>query len=112
MSLADSEAEERNDDLTVIVPTWNSATRLERALDTVKRNLRPGKVVIVDRESEDTTRQIAERQGAEVLTDTVSLGSARMKGVRASGSEWVCFVDDDISIPEGFPWTHRENGGR
>jgi glycosyltransferase involved in cell wall biosynthesis len=103
MSSASSEADERNDDLTVIVPTWNSATRLQRTLDTVERNLRPGKVVIIDRDSEDSTRQIAERQGAEVLTDTVSLGSARMKGVRASGSEWVCFVDDDISIPEGFP---------
>lgn len=102
MNRVSSEAEERND-LTVIVPTWNSASRLERALDTVNRNLRPGKVFIIDRESEDSTRQIAERQGAEVLTDTVSLGSARMKGVRASGSEWVCFVDDDISIPEGFP---------
>jgi glycosyltransferase involved in cell wall biosynthesis len=102
MSGAGSEAKERNDDLTVIVPTWNSATRLERALDTVERNLRPGKVVIVDRESEDSTRQIAERQGAEVLTDIVSLGSARMKGVRASDSEWVCFVDDDIGIPEEF----------
>jgi glycosyltransferase involved in cell wall biosynthesis len=97
-----SEANDLNDELTVIVPTWNSATRLDRALESVKRNLRPGKVVIIDRESEDETRQIAERHNAEVLTDTVSLGSARMKGVRACGSEWVCFVDDDISIPEDF----------
>ncbi len=102
MSGANSDAEERNDDLTVIVPTWNSATRLERALDSVERNLRPEKVVIIDRDSEDSTTQIAQRHGAEVLTDTTSLGSARMKGVRASETEWVCFVDDDISIPEGF----------
>jgi glycosyltransferase involved in cell wall biosynthesis len=97
-----SHAEELNAELTVIVPTWNSAARLDRALESVERNLRPGKMVIVDRESEDGTRQIAERHGADVLTDTVSLGSARMRGVRDCGSEWVCFVDDDISIPEGF----------
>jgi glycosyltransferase involved in cell wall biosynthesis len=99
---ATNRAELRNDDLTVIIPTWNSETRLERALHSVELNMRPGRVIVVDRESEDSTRQIASAHNAEVLTDTVSLGSARMRGVRSASSPWVCFVDDDISIPEGF----------
>ena len=45
---------------------------------------------------------IARRHGAIVLTDTRSLGSARMKGIAECDTEWVAFVDDDIFLPEGF----------
>jgi glycosyltransferase involved in cell wall biosynthesis len=95
-------ADEVSDDLTVIIPTWNSDTRLDRALISVEQNMKPGKVIVVDRESQDQTKEIARDHNAQILTDTVSLGSARMKGVRSSESELVCFVDDDISIPQGF----------
>ena len=105
---ASSHAEERNDDLTVIIPTWNSETRLGRALESVERNLRPGRVIVVDRESQDRTQDIAREHQAEVLIDVVSLGSARMKGVRSCRSKWVCFVDDDISIPCEFMPTARD----
>lgn len=89
-------------DLCVIMPTWNSANRLERSLRSVKDNLRPARIIVVDRDSQDGTPEIARRHGAVVIPDTVSLGSARIKGVGASGSEWVCFVDDDVVIPPEF----------
>ena len=92
----------RDEGLSVIIPTWNSGSRLGRSLDTVERNLRPSKVIVVDRDSEDETQDIARQYGAVVLRDATSLGSARMKGVRESETEWIAFVDDDISIPPGF----------
>ena len=88
--------------VSAIIPTWNSAARLERSLEGVERNLRPSRIIVVDRLSEDATVDIARRHGATVLTDTRSLGSARMKGIEESDTEWVAFVDDDISLPEGF----------
>ncbi|NLK26325.1 MAG: glycosyltransferase family 2 protein [Euryarchaeota archaeon] len=89
-------------DVSAVVPTWNSASRLEKSLEAVEKNLRPRRIIVVDRDSEDSTPDIARRHGATVLKDTVSLGSARMKGVRESDTEWVAFIDDDISLPEGF----------
>mgnify|MGYP002083157934 FL=1 len=89
-------------EVSAIIPTWNSAARLERSLEGVERNLRPSRIIVVDRSSEDGTVDIARRHGATVLTDTRSLGSARMKGIEESDTEWVAFVDDDISLPDGF----------
>ncbi len=88
--------------VTAIVPTWNSAARLERSLEGIGRNLRPRRIIVVDRASEDATVDIALRHGATVINDTKSLGSARMKGIKESDTEWVAFIDDDISLPEGF----------
>lgn len=100
--IPDATGPEGAGEVSVIMPTWNSATRLERSLDGIERNLRPSRIIVVDRRSEDATVSIARRHGATVLTDTRSLGSARMKGVEESDTEWVAFVDDDISLPEGF----------
>jgi glycosyltransferase involved in cell wall biosynthesis len=88
--------------VSAIIPTWNSGARLERSLEGIERNLRPSRIIVVDRESEDATVDIARRHGAIVLTDTRSLGSARMKGIAECDTEWVAFVDDDIFLPEGF----------
>jgi len=96
-----SDSRERPD-VSAVVPTWNSASRLDRSLETVRRNLRPRRIIVVDRDSEDGTTDIARRHGATVLRDNTSLGSARMKGIKESGTEWVAFVDDDISLPDGF----------
>ncbi len=90
------------DEVSAVIPTWNSATRLERSLEGIERNLRPRRIIVVDRMSEDDTVDIAQRHGATVLTDTRSLGSARMKGIEESSTEWVAFVDDDILLPDGF----------
>ncbi|WP_019178111.1 glycosyltransferase family 2 protein [Methanomassiliicoccus luminyensis] len=99
---ADQGARDPLRDLCVIIPTWNSGNRLERSLRSVEDELRPARIIVVDRDSRDGTPEIARRHGATVIPDTVSLGSARIKGVGASGSEWVCFVDDDVVIPPGF----------
>jgi len=86
----------------VIVPTWNSAKRLENTLEAIKRGVRPARIILVDRDSEDGTREIAQAHGCTIISDTVSLGSARTKGIRASDTEWILFIDDDITIPSNY----------
>jgi glycosyltransferase involved in cell wall biosynthesis len=88
--------------LDVIIPTWNSSHMLERSLPALAVNLRPDGIIIVDRHSTDRTAALGEANGAVILTDDVSLGSARMKGVRHSKAEWIAFIDDDIIVPAGF----------
>jgi glycosyltransferase involved in cell wall biosynthesis len=88
--------------LEVIIPTWNSAHMHERTLPALKDNLRPDGIIIVDRRSSDRTVELAKENGALVLTDDTSLGSARMKGVRHSRAEWIAFIDVDIVLPPGF----------
>jgi glycosyltransferase involved in cell wall biosynthesis len=75
---------------------------LERSLKSLADNLKPDEIIVVDRHSSDGTVELARSYGASVLTDDVSLGSARMKGVRQSRAEWIAFIDDDIILPSGF----------
>jgi glycosyltransferase involved in cell wall biosynthesis len=86
----------------VVIPTWNSARTLERALESIERGIHPSRIIIVDRDSDDGTLEIALSHGCVVLQDLVSLGSARMKGVRESDKEWIIFIDDDIVVPNDF----------
>lgn len=86
----------------VIIPTWNSARGLEAALGSIEREVRPSRIIVVDRESTDGTREMALSHGCVLIDDTTSLGSARTKGIRASETEWILFVDDDVILPPGY----------
>jgi hypothetical protein len=66
--------------IDAVIPTWNSAHMLERTLDLLVSHLDPERIIIVDRHSIDATVSLARSHQVEVLLDTVSLGSARMKG--------------------------------
>jgi|GEM_PF-5102423 len=68
--------------IDVVMPTWNSAPMLARMLEPLLRGLRPDRIIVVDRSSEDGTRELAQEHGATVLIDVTSLGSARMGGGR------------------------------
>jgi glycosyltransferase involved in cell wall biosynthesis len=86
----------------VIIPTWNSEKTLASCLKLIRNHLPVENIIIVDRESEDNTLEIAKSFGCQILVDTVSLGSARLKGVGASDSELILFIDDDIMIDKDF----------
>jgi len=86
----------------VIIPTWNSAKWLERVLQAVEEGAHPARIIIVDRDSVDGTQEIARAHGCTIILDTISLGSARTKGIRASNTDWILFVDDDVIIPPDF----------
>jgi len=86
----------------VIIPTWNSEKTLASCLKLIHNHLPVEKIIIVDRESEDHTLEIAKSFGCQILVDTISLGSARLKGVGASDTELILFIDDDIMIDKDF----------
>jgi glycosyltransferase involved in cell wall biosynthesis len=87
---------------TVVICTRNRPEHLERCLGAVTRLLYPRfDVLVVDNApSHDRAREIAARWGADyVVEPALGLSRARNRGVRASQSEIIAFLDDD-ALPE------------
>lgn len=85
--------------VTVVVPTYNRARELQRALISVaaQRPAPPAEVIVVDDGSEENVAQVAETLGARVVRHPVNRGlsAARNTGVQAASHEWVAFLDSD-----------------
>ncbi|MCA9752607.1 MAG: glycosyltransferase family 2 protein [Gemmatimonadetes bacterium] len=108
--------------LSVLVPTRNEAANLEECLRSVAF---ADEIVVVDSESTDDTRAIAERCGARVLVHPFA-GHAAQKnwGLERVTHDWVLILDaDERATPElarevreilaspsapGY-WIHRRN---
>jgi glycosyltransferase involved in cell wall biosynthesis len=94
--------------LSILVPTWNAATTVGRALESVLEERRiPLEVVVVDDASTDGTADlvagIAERDPRVVLLRLPANGgvsNARNRGLELVRGEWLAFVDaDDLLFP-------------
>jgi GT2 family glycosyltransferase len=85
--------------VSVLIPTFNRARLLERALRSVgsQRPRVPAQVIVVDDASTDDTPRVAEAFGAELIRHERNLGAAAAyeTGLRAARHEWVALLDDD-----------------
>jgi glycosyltransferase involved in cell wall biosynthesis len=87
--------------VSVVIPAYNSARTLARALSSIRRQtLWPGEVLIVDDcSTDDTPRIVAEYAdiGARLiqLTQRGGASNARNVGVRAAKGDFVAFLDAD-----------------
>ena len=90
-------------DYTVVIPAFNASATLARALDSVMAQTVPAReVIVVDDGSPDRAdiARIVAGYGGRVtllLQDNVGPAAARNAGVRASGGEWIAFLDADDS---------------
>jgi len=92
--------------VSVVIPTFNRADRLVRAVESVlEQTLQPLEVLVVDDGSNDRTREVIEGFAPRVryLAHRWNLGvsSARNTGIRNSGGELLAFLDSD-------DWWHKE----
>jgi glycosyltransferase involved in cell wall biosynthesis len=84
-------------DLTIIVPTRNAARAIGACLDSVAGL---GRTIVVDAESDDETRRIAEDRGARVvLSAERSPARQRNEGIDLAATAWVLCVDADERVP-------------
>ncbi len=85
--------------ITVVIPAYNRARLLERALRSVNdQSRRADQVVVIDDASTDDTPRVAEALGAELIRHGRNFGgnaAARDTGLRAARHEWVALLDDD-----------------
>ena len=91
--------------ISVIIPTYNRAHTLSRALDSVfAQSYPPSEVIVVDDGSVDDTRaMIAERYPQCIYLTQPNLGvsRARNQGITQAKGEWIALLDsDDCWLPD------------
>ncbi len=96
--------------LSVLIPCWNAATTIERALDSVlaERDVALECVVIDDGSTDGTAevvQAVADRDARVVvvrLESNEGVSSARNRGLAIARGEWLAFLDaDDRLLPGG-----------
>lgn len=92
--------------ISVVMPAYNAAATLARALDSIAAQTRPpAEVIVVDDSSSDATAAIAEAHPLRptILRHPVNRGGAAAlhSGIEAAAHDWVAFLDaDDEWLPE------------
>jgi glycosyltransferase involved in cell wall biosynthesis len=89
--------------ISVIIPTYNRASYIERAMDSVTRQTRPpDELIIVDDGSTDTTNQrVAEAARKAsfpvrlIRQENKGAAAARNLGIKHAQGDILCFLDSD-----------------
>lgn len=88
-------------DLTVIIPTRNAASQIERCLESVVRS-RPAEIIVVDGLSTDSTLQIVQKYPVLILSDHgAGLPIARTLGAESAHAPYIAFIDADVVLGDG-----------
>jgi len=91
--------------ISAIVPTFDRAPQLERALASIEvQTLAAGELIVVDDGSTDRTPEmVAERFPAVryLRQENRGVSAARNRGIEAARGEWIALLDsDDEWLPE------------
>ena len=91
--------------VSVVVPTFNRCTLLERALTSVRQQtVSAEEVIVVDDGSRDGTREMVEARFPDVRLLSQSnqgVSAARNTGIREATGNWIALLDsDDEWLPE------------
>jgi glycosyltransferase involved in cell wall biosynthesis len=85
--------------VSFVIPTKNNEDTLKQCLESiVMQSYEPKEIIVVDGDSTDSTREIAESYGATVLFGG-NIGEARNIGVASAQYEFIAFIDSDMEIP-------------
>ena len=88
-----------SDTLSVIVPTLNEATSLDATLTAAVQSLPGARLIVVDGQSSDRTRDVAARHGAKVIVTRRGRGHQCRTGAAAATSDWLLFLHADTVLP-------------
>jgi len=91
--------------ISVIIPAYNEERYLPETLKRIRQALSvltsPSELIVVDNESDDETKRIAESFGARLFLEKEhNISRVRNTGARNSGGDVLVFVDADTLIPE------------
>ncbi len=91
--------------ISVVIPTYNRATLVRRAIDSVLAQTRQAdEIIVVDDGSHDDTAKVLQSYADKIsliVQDNLGVSAARNRGIKAATSEWIAFLDsDDIWYPQ------------
>ena len=97
--------DQRHLSISVVIPAYNAAETIARAVNSVlAQSRRPDEIIVVDDGSTDKTAEKIKDFGDMVryiYQENAGASVARNRGVEAAGSEWIAFLDaDDEWLPE------------
>lgn len=85
--------------ISVIIPSFNRANLLQRALNSVyAQSLPAGEVIVIDDGSTDNTQQIVTQhfpQADYIYQDNQGVSAARNAGIKRAKGDWLAFLDSD-----------------
>jgi len=95
--------------LSIIVPAYNEAKRIEACLCHLQAAARSNsrrdfetELIVVDNNSTDATAALARTAGARVVFEPVNqIALARNTGAAVAGGDWLLFVDADTLVGQG-----------
>ncbi len=91
--------------LSVIIPAYQAAAELPRALDALEAGRRAGlvaEVVVADGGSTDATPGLAAAAGARLVTAPRGRGSQLAAGAAAAAGDWLLFLHADTALEAGW----------
>ncbi|MCH2181430.1 MAG: glycosyltransferase family 2 protein [Mariniblastus sp.] len=94
--------------ISVVIPSFNMATTLTRAIESAARQtLQPLEILVVDDGSTDPTREVLQKLQATipalrfVTQENAGNAAAKNTGIRQARGEWIGFLDaDDAWLPQ------------
>ena len=89
--------------IDVCMPTWNSGKYLERCLESIYREVKINKLIVVDRHSTDNTLKIlGEYLNVKLIQSRGNLAEAREIMIENVETEFFLFVDSDAELKKDF----------
>jgi len=92
--------------ISVVVPAYNEEANIGRCLESLSRQTLPRdeyEIIVVDGNSKDNTRQIAEKYADLVFIQTSKkVGGARNDGAMRAGGKILATTDADCIIPKDW----------
>ena len=84
--------------ISIIIPTYNRASYIEEALDSIKKQtFTDYEIIVVDDGSTDNTKEILDKyKGIRcIYLEHVGIAGARNTAVKAAKGKWIAFLDSD-----------------
>ena len=85
--------------ISVVIPTLNRCTFLQRAIESVlNQTVVPFEIIVVDNGSTDDTKKMVSSLYPNIsylIEEKNGVSAARNKGIKIAKSEWIAFLDSD-----------------